>query len=107
MKKSNKDIKQNSWFKTEVDFENSFKWWFALQWQNKYIQIFLLTFTITVIELCNPIWVYDTISDNFSDSVMGGILSIVGLLIPLVVTSVVSFKGFYQYFIDIKNGTNR
>lgn len=100
--------KQKSWFKTEVDFENSFKWWFALQWQNSYLQIFLACFIITIIGLFKIQWVMDTISENFHDEgFWGGLFSILGFSIPPVVCLVIAYKGFYQYFNDLKNGNSR
>jgi hypothetical protein len=105
-----KTKKQESWFRTgkDINFENSFKFWFALQWQNKFMQIFLLTFTITIIELFNLTWVLDTVSENFMDEgALGASFAIAGLVLPPLITLVVAYKGFYQYFNDLKNGTSR
>lgn len=100
--------KQKSWFKTEVNFENSFRWWFALQWQNSYLQIFLANFIVTIIGLCKLGWVIDTIRENFYDEgAFGGIFAIMGFSIPPVVCAVIAYKGFYQYFNDLKNGRSR
>jgi hypothetical protein len=102
--------KQESWFKPDedIDYENSFKWWFSLQWYNKYIQIFALAFTATIIELFNLTWISDTVSENFTDeSYMGAAFTIAGLIIPPLITLVVAYKGFWQYPNDLKNGTNR
>lgn len=102
--------KQESWFKTDKDinFENSFKFWFALQWQNKYMQIFILTFTATIIELFNLKWISNTVSENFMDEgVLGASFAIAGLILPPLITLIVTYKGFYQYFNDLKNGTSR
>lgn len=99
--------KQTSWFSTDVDFENSFKFWFALMWQNKYIQLFFVGLVPTILELCNITWVSNTISDNFADGVAGGIMTILGLLTPIAITSVIVYKGFYQFWKDIKSGTSR
>lgn len=102
--------KQSSWFKTDKDinFENSFKFWFALQWQNKYLQIFAVTFIATIIELCRFGWVVDTIADNYSDGGwLGATFTIAGLLIPITVSAVIAYKGFWQYFNDLKNNTSR
>lgn len=106
MKKETK--KQTSWFHTEVDFENSFKWWFALQWQNGYIKIFVVAFVLMILELINFGWVKDTISENFSDGgIAGGIFTIIGAIMFPAIVGIVSYKGFYQYFNDLKHGRSR
>ena len=99
--------KQTSWFSTEVDFENSFKFWFALMWQNKYIQLFFVGLIPMILEVCNLKWVTDTVRDNFEDGVAGGIMTIVGLLTPAAIAAVIAYKGFYQFWNDIKSGTSR
>ena len=102
--------KQESWFKTDkdIDFENSFKFWFALQWQNKYMPIFLLTFTLTIIGLFNLNSVVDIVESNYVDeSWLGASFAIAGFSIPPIVSIVVAYKGFWQYFDDLKNGRSR
>lgn len=104
------DRKQSSWFKTDKDisFENSFKFWFALMWQNHYIQIFLLTFIISLIELFKLSSISEIVSDNYSDeSWLGATFTIAGLIIPPVVSAVIAYKGFWQYFQDLKKGISR
>lgn len=39
---------QTSWWKTEVDYEPGFKFWFALMWQNWYIQIVLINIALLI-----------------------------------------------------------
>ena len=99
--------KQTSWFTTNVDFENSFKYWFALQWQNKYIQIFVPMFIATIVELFKINSIIDAVSDNWADGTMGGIFTIMAAIIPLAICVIIGYKGFYQFFIDMKNGTSR
>lgn len=99
--------KQKSWFHTDVDFENSFKFWFALQWQNKFLPIFLVTFIATIVELCKLGDIIDAIKNNFDDGVAGGIFTIMGSIIPPAISIIIAYKGFYQYFNDLKNGTSR
>jgi hypothetical protein len=100
--------KQTSWFRTQVDFENSFKWWFALQWQNKFMPIFIVTFTATIIELFNLTWISDTVSENFTDeSYMGASFAIAGLVLPPLITLIIAYKGFWQFFNDLKHGKSR
>jgi len=100
--------KQIRWFKTDVDFENSFKYWFALMWQNKFIQLFIATFTGTVLEALNFNWVLETIYENFAlGGNFGGIATILGLSILPISASTIAYKGFWQYFNDMKNGRSR
>lgn len=100
--------KQESWFKTEVDFENSFKFWFALQWQNKYLQIFAVVFALTIAGLFNLEWIKETVADNFTDEgKLGAAFTICGFSIPPIVCLVIAYKAFYQYFNDLKHGRSR
>lgn len=103
-------LKQTSWFKTDknIEFENSFKFWFALQWQNKYMQIFLVTFTLTIIGLLKINSVIDIVDSNYIDEGwLGASFAIAGFSIPPIVSIVVAYKGFWQYFNDLKNGISR
>lgn len=106
-----KDIKkQSSWFKTDkdIDFENSFKFWFALQWQNKFLPIFIVTFLLTIIGLFKINWVINTVSENyFDEGVLGASFTIAAFSIPPIVSVVIAYKGFWQYFNDLKNGISR
>ena len=100
--------KQKSWFHTEVDFENSFRWWFALQWQNSYMQLFIVGFIALILEIINFGWVIDTVYENFAvGGNFGGIATIICLSIPLLETSAIAYKGFWQFFNDRKHGRSR
>ena len=97
--------KQKSWFRTDdnIDFENSFKFWFALQWQNKYIQLFTVGFILLILELINFGWVVDVVNENFEvGGNFGGIATILGLSIPLLVTEVIAYLGFFKFWKDLK-----
>src|SRR5437016_6306572 len=93
------------------DFLNgdfSFKNWFKIMWENGYIRIFAIAFGITIYGLLNIRDCINLISDNFADGgTLGGILSIVGLLICPTICVVVAYKGFYQFWNDLKNGRSR
>lgn len=100
--------KQERWFRTDVDFENSFKFWFALQWQNKYLQIFIAAFALTIAGLCKFDWVKETVSENFADeSYLGATFAICGFSIPPIICLVIAYKAFWQYFNDLKHGRSR
>ena len=92
----------------EKDFDNSFKNWFKLMWSNWYLPIFIVTFGFLVYEICTFDNVVTTITDNFDESgTMGGIFTIIGVSLPLVISSVIGYKGFYQFWNDLKNGISR
>jgi hypothetical protein len=50
----------------------------------------------------------DTISENFSaGGVAGGIFTIAGISLPPIVSLIVAYKGFWQFWDDIKHGRSR
>jgi hypothetical protein len=102
-----KKDKQVRWFRTDVDFENSFKFWFALQWQNKYIQIFAVAFPILIWQIINYSNSLGSIVDAWGESVGAGLMVTAGSLLPLAVSLIVSYKGFYQYYDDLSKGKSR
>lgn len=109
-KKQTNWVKQSSWFRTDanIDFENSFKFWFALMWQNKYIQIFLVAFALTITAICKFDFITETFEDNYAnDGFLGGFATIAGCSIPPLICLIIAYKGFYQYFNDLKNGRSR
>lgn len=99
--------KQNRLFRTDVDFEKSFKFWFALQWQNKYIQIFAVAFGILIYQLINYSDSLGSILEAWYESVGAGLMVTAGSLLPLAVSSIVAYKGFYQYYDDLSKGKSR
>ena len=99
--------KQERWFRTDVNFENSFKFWFALQWQNWYIQIFAVAFSILIYQLINLADTLGSIAEAWGESVGAGLMVTGGLLLPLAVSSICAIKGFWQYFNDLSKGRSR
>lgn len=107
---SGKFKKQSSWFKTDEDiqFEDSFKFWFALMWQNMFIVLGLIGFTVTALEITHPLWVGDVVAENFQDGgTAGGIFTILGLLVGPAMFSIIAYKGWWQYWDDMKKGKSR
>jgi hypothetical protein len=99
----NTGTEQKSWFHTEAEFQDSFKFWFALMWQNKYIQLFVLGFVITIVELCKFMTCCQTVAENWNeDGALGGIMTIMGLFIAPTIAGAISYAGFYKYWEDIK-----
>jgi len=61
--------------------------WFALMWQNGYIQLFILALGFIIgLLITGP--------------------QLVALL-PLAICGIISYKGFYQFWDDLKKGTSR
>lgn len=81
---------------TKIDFtkkENqTLRHWFALMWQNSYIQLFIFGLAAIVGVLCLTF-------DNASIYIV--------LFIPIIMCLVIGYKGFYQFWEDMKKGTSR
>lgn len=84
---------------THIDFtkkENqTFKNWFALMWQNGYI----ITFSLALAGLVFVIFRHDTF-----DSLSEFFIMILLTSIPMVA---ITYKGFIQFWNDMKKGTSR
>lgn len=96
--------------KPKKDFTNgdhSFRNWFKIMWSNKYIFIFLVALTAIIFEFIYLDDVIFMIKDNFFYSNVGGVASIILFSLPWIIISVVSYKGFYQFWKDLKNGRTR
>ena len=81
---------------SEIDFtkkENqTFKMWFKVMWSNFYIFPFLLALTFIIII---P---FQTFDSNWSYLVV---------LVPIATCTAIAYKGFYQFWNDLKNNTSR
>lgn len=66
--------------------------WFALMWQNHYIQLF-------VIALGSLIAMFCTHFDDNSKYVI--------MVIPVMICSLIGYKAFYQFWDDQKKGISR
>ena len=96
--------KQKSWFHTDVDFENSFKFWFALMWQNKYILLFLVGLAGTIAELINFNSCISVVNENATeDGILAGIMTAMACLIGPSIATLISYFGFYKYWNNIKD----
>ena len=102
----NKTI-QKSWFKTEVDFENSFKWWFALQWQNNYIQLFIVFLGLLLFQLYHIKEAWNMLMDVYREGTGIGIFVTLFMFLPIAGVSIIAYKGFWQFYNDKKNKTSR
>jgi hypothetical protein len=87
--------------------DHSFKNWFKIMWQNTYIPIFLaaliaLVFQIIKIEDC---LVY--VGSAYVEGLVPLIFSLIFMFLPLSILCIVAYKGFYQFWNDLKNGNKR
>jgi len=99
--------KQERWFRTDVNFENSFKFWFALQWQNAYLQLFVVAVTLLILQICYSATCLGWLFEAWAEGIGSGLMVTMGSLIPLAMTSIIAYKAFWQYFNDLKHGTSR
>jgi len=92
------------------DFLNgdfSFKNWFRISWSNRYIQICVLALIGMIYQVCNLGDMIALLEENWSYSVMGGIMTTTGLFIPSAIFIVTAYKGLYQHWNDLRNGNSR
>jgi len=60
-------------------------------------------FILLILELINFGWVVDVVNENFEvGGNFGGIATILGLSIPLLVTEVIAYLGFFKFWKDLK-----
>lgn len=70
--------------------DHSFRMWFKIMWSNGYIFAFLVAIALLI----------GTITT------LEG-LELLACLIPIAMIVVIGYKGFYQFWNDLKNGTSR
>lgn len=86
---------------------NSFKKWFHIMWKNNYIFLFLVGLGGVITQLVMWDEVVEMVRENYSYSTMGAIMVTIGMLIPISITIVVAYKGFWQFWRDLTGGTSR
>lgn len=86
--------------------DHSFKSWFKHMWHEMYIQLFVVFFTMLVLELINIEWCVEVWLEC-SETTIGMIASSVCGALPMLGVIIVAYKGFFQYWKDLINGTNR
>jgi hypothetical protein len=87
--------------------DHSFKNWFKIMWQNHFIQLFVLFFTLVILQLINFSWCVETWYDCHSDGIIGTIAVSIGMAIPFSGASIIAYKAFFQYWRDLKSGNSR
>lgn len=82
------DMKENF-----LNGDHSFSMWFKIMWKNWYIQLFILALLCIV----GIVTLYGEKDSGFY----------IALVIPIVIMLVISYKGFYQFWNDLKNNSSR
>lgn len=90
-----------------LDGDHSFKKWFQIMFKNGYIFIFLVALSGMIAQIILWNEMIDMIRENFSYSTFGGIAATFAMLIPSLMMFIVSYKGFYQFWNDLKKGNSR
>ena len=74
--------------------DHSFKMWFKIMWQNQFIQTFIGALVLAILFIIyydgDFDWIY-----------------VVALSIPVSAMVLIAYKGFYQFWDDLKNGRSR
>jgi len=82
--------------------DHSFKNWFKMMRQNKYILVFIIGMIGVITQIVMWDDVVYTVKDNFSFEFMGGIFTLIGMLIPISMVTIVSYFGFYKLWNRLK-----
>lgn len=69
-----------------------FKMWFKIMWMNWYIQLFIISLAAIALVLCSS---------------LEGLDLALAIVIPTASATVITFKGFYQFWNDLRNGRSR
>ncbi len=92
------------------DFTNgdhSWKNFIVMTWKTQFLKLWIIGVVLTILQLFHLPWCIDTIIGAFQDGVLGGLLTCMGMLIPLTWVVLIGYKGLYQYWNDMKNGISR
>lgn len=87
--------------------DHSFSMWFKIMWKNGYIFLFLVGLTMLGFELFNLGNVFMWTLEAWQDGIFAGILVTMGIFIPITMVGLIAYKGFYQYWNDLKSGNSR
>ena len=89
------------------DGDHSFKKWFSIMWKNGYIFLFLVGLGAMITQLVMWDEMMEMVRENYSWSTWGAIMVTIGMLMPAAIASVIAYKGFWQFWNDLKNGRSR
>lgn len=86
--------------------DHSFKKWFQIMWKNGYIFLFLVGLTGMITQVVMWDEMMDMIIENYS-STIGAIAVTIAMIMPTAIVGLISYKGFWQFWNDLKNGNSR
>ena len=69
-----------------------FKMWFKIMWMNWYIQLFIISLVAITLVLCSD---------------LEGLDLALAITLPTASALVITFKGFYQFWNDLRNDRSR
>ena len=73
--------------------DHSSKMWFSIMWRNSYIQFFFIAlFAIGLV-----LYLFDQRGTEFY----------LAIAVPFLAAAIIAYKGFYQFWNDLKNGRSR
>lgn len=79
--------------------DKSFKAWFSLMWGDGWIQVFLIASTALGLEIYYSGGILDLLSSISTEDGRSGLLfAVSGLLVPIIVIVLISYKGFYKFW---------
>ena len=85
----------------------NFKEWVMFCISNLWIPLEIIFGTALIVQLCYLKTVIGWVADAFADDIASGCFLCPFTLIPLAGTIIVAYKGLYQHFNDVCNGTSR
>lgn len=87
--------------------DHSFSNWFRIMWKNRYVQIFAFALIILLIQIFNLGWCITQLADAYFRGFFEFLFLLIAMLLPTAICAIVAFKGFYQFWNDLKKGTRR
>ena len=96
--------------KEKLDFtggDHSFRNWFKIMWENRYIQIFCVSFGGFILQLLNLDWCLLRLFESYLTGFIEFVSVSCFMCLPLAISCIVAYKGFYQFWNDLKNGIRR
>lgn len=82
-----------------------FKYWLKMTTKELYLPLFIIFFVLLILQLCNlgtcVSWWLE------AKGLDAKIMCSIGMVIPLLGTVALAYKGLYQYFKDLKEGKTR
>lgn len=76
-------------------------------WKNGFIFLFLVGFTLLVLQILNFNTVLSWLAEAYQEGVGPAIMVTAGMFIPLAMSFSIAYKAFYQYWDDLKKGISR